>query len=265
MRKENSDGMNILFTLCGRAGSKGVRGKNVRDFNGVPLAWLSLAVMSLYKERFLKEEDTVRVVVNTDSDILISIAESAKDIPVSVIRREENLSGDRIPKVAAIMDCLKRMEAMYHETYDVLIDLDITSPLRTVEDVKNAVETLLADPNMDAVLSVTPSRRNPMFNIVALRDGYQHRAIETDFIARQQAPEYFDVNASIYAYRPSSLKTRDPVTFFDDHTGISVMFDTGVLDIDSEDDYEMMQVIAGYLYEAKPEFREIYKKAESWK
>jgi hypothetical protein len=26
--------MNILFTLCGRAGSKGVKGKNARDFLG---------------------------------------------------------------------------------------------------------------------------------------------------------------------------------------------------------------------------------------
>lgn len=257
--------MNILFTLCGRAGSKGVKGKNVRDFNGVPLAWLSLSVMSLYKERYLSADDKVRVVVNTDSDILISIVEQVKELPVSVIRREENLAGDRVPKVAVIMDCLKRMEAEYNEKYDVLLDLDITSPLRTVEDVKNAVDTLMADPKMDAVLSVTHARRNPMFNIVTLRDGYQHRAIETDFIARQQAPEYYDVNASIYAYRPSSLKTRDPVSFFDEHTGISVMFDTGVLDIDSEVDYEMMQIVAKYLYEAKPEFGEIYKKAESWK
>ena len=31
--------MNILFTLCGRAGSKGVRGKNARDFRGAPLVW----------------------------------------------------------------------------------------------------------------------------------------------------------------------------------------------------------------------------------
>ena len=256
--------MNILFTLCGRAGSKGVKGKNVRDFCSVPLAWLSLSVMSLYKERYLGPDDKVRVVVNTDSDLLVSIAEGSEGLPISVIRREENLAGDRVPKVAVIMDCLRRMEEENNEKYDVLVDLDITSPLRTVDDVKNAVDTLAADKNMRACLSVAPSRRNPMFNIVTLHDGYLRRAIETDFVARQQAGSFYDVNASIYAYRPEALKNNDPVTFFDENCGVSVMFDTGVLDIDSEDDFEMMQVVASYLYSAKPEFNEVKERAESW-
>ena len=43
--------MNILFTLCGRAGSKGVKGKNARDFLDVPLVWYSMANIVLYMEK----------------------------------------------------------------------------------------------------------------------------------------------------------------------------------------------------------------------
>ena len=45
--------MNILFTLCGRAGSKGVKGKNARDFLDIPLAWYSLANWALHSALYL--------------------------------------------------------------------------------------------------------------------------------------------------------------------------------------------------------------------
>ena len=43
------------------------------------------------------------------------------------------------------------------------------------------------------------------------------------------------------------------------------MVDTGILDIDSEEDYELMQVIARYLFENNAAFKETYEKANSWK
>ena len=42
------------------------------------------------------------------------------------------------------------------------------------------------------------------------------------------------------------------------------MKDTGILDIDSEEDYELMQVIAKYLYSSESEFKSVFDKAKSW-
>ena len=61
--------MNILFTLCGRAGSKGVKGKNARDFLNVPLVWYSMANIALYMEKFVGD-DSIKIVLNTDSEPL---------------------------------------------------------------------------------------------------------------------------------------------------------------------------------------------------
>ena len=55
--------MNILFTLCGRAGSKGVKGKNARDFLDVPLVWYSMANIALYIEEYAGEDD-IKIVLN---------------------------------------------------------------------------------------------------------------------------------------------------------------------------------------------------------
>ena len=93
--------MNILFTLCGRAGSKGVKGKNARDFLDIPLVWYSMANIALYKERFAGN-DHIDTVLNTDSEDLIKLVEQVKDLDVTILRRDASLGGDKVPKVAVI-------------------------------------------------------------------------------------------------------------------------------------------------------------------
>jgi len=257
--------MNILFTLCGRAGSKGVKGKNARDFLNVPLVWYSMAGIALYKEQFLNAADHIDVVLNTDSEDLIGLVKQVRDLPITVLRRDESLAGDRVPKVAVILDCLKRSEDLFKTDYDVVVDLDITSPLRTVKDIKNAIDKKISREETDVVYSVAPSRRNPYFNMVKEENGFFCKAIPSNFTTRQEAPVFYDMNASIYAYSPQALKSKEQATFFNSNCDAVVMADTGILDIDSEEDYELMQVVAGYLFANKEEYKKIYKRAEIWK
>ena len=42
--------MRILFTICGRAGSKGLRNKNLRKMKGVPLVYYTLASIRMYMD-----------------------------------------------------------------------------------------------------------------------------------------------------------------------------------------------------------------------
>lgn len=257
--------MNILFTLCGRAGSKGVKGKNARDFMDTPLAWYSLAGITLYKEKYAKAEDNIKIVLNTDSESLIQLVEQVEEVPVTILRRDESLAGDRVPKVAVILDCLTRSENEFGMNFDVVVDLDITSPLRKVEDIKNAIDRKMLRNDVDVVYSVAPSRRNPYFNMVKEENGFFCKAISSSFTTRQEAPVFYDMNASIYAYSPDALKTKDQPTFFNDHCDAVVMQDTGILDIDSEEDYELMQVIAKYLFNKVDGFKEVYQKVLSWR
>jgi hypothetical protein len=64
------------------------------------------------------------------------------------------------------------------------------------------------------------------------------------------------MNASIYAYSPDALRNKEHSTFFNSGCDAVVMADTGILDIDSEEDYELMQVIAKYLFENNEAFKE---------
>ena len=256
--------MNILFTLCGRAGSKGVKGKNARDFLDVPLVWYSMANIALYMEKYAGEDD-IKIVLNTDSEPLKDLVRRVKDVPVTIIHREESLAGDKVPKVAVILDSLNKAEEAFARKFDMVVDLDITSPLRTVQDVKNAIDRKKQRNDVDVVYSVAPSRRNPYFNMVKEENGFFCKAIPSNFTTRQEAPVFYDMNASIYAYSPKALREKEHATFFNSGWDAVVMADTGILDIDSEEDYELMQVIANYLFEKKEEYKEVIELAKCWK
>lgn len=73
------------------------------------------------------------------------------------------------------------------------------------------------------------------------------------------------MNASIYAYSSTALKEIEPAILLDEKCDAIVMDDTGVLDIDSEEDYELMQVIAKFLFENKEKYHEVYQLAQSWR
>lgn len=257
--------MNILFTVCGRAGSKGVKGKNISNFLNAPLVWYSLSAIALYIEKHAKTEDNIDVVVNTDSEDLMRIVDEVKALKVIKFGRDKSLAGDRVPKVSVIFDCLKRAEIFFTRSYDVVVDLDITSPLRTIGDIKNAIDKKVSRPEVDVVYSVTHSRRNPYFNMVREEKGFFYQAIPSCFTARQEAPVFYDMNASIYAYSVDALKEKDHPTFFNSKCDAILMDDTGILDIDSEEDFLLMQVIAQYLFNNIDKYKEIYQRVISWK
>lgn len=257
--------MNILFTLCGRAGSKGVKGKNIRNFLDIPLVWYSMAGIEMYIRQNLTPDDHADIVLNTDSEELIKLVEQVSGLKVHVIGRDSALGGDKVSKVAVILDSLQRAEKMFRSRYDVVVDLDITSPLRRVQDIKNTIDRKLSRPAVDVVYSVTHARRNPYFNMVKEEGRFFLKAIPSDFTTRQDAPVFYDMNASIYAYSPQALKEKKTSAFFDSNCDAVVMFDTGILDIDSEEDLCLMQVIAKHLFEQVEGYREVFAKARSWK
>ena len=175
-----------------------------------------------------------------------------------MIHRVAELAGDQTPKVSVILDCLTKTEDACGMRFDLVVDLDITSPLRTVEDIHRAVTKKLARPETDVVFSVTPSRRNPYFNMVREEGSFFVKAIPSSYTVRQQAPVFYDMNASIYAYSPEALQVKETATFFNDRADVVLMKDTGILDIDSEEDYTLMQAVAEHFYKTLPEYGEIH-------
>ncbi|SMC39456.1 cytidylyltransferase domain-containing protein [Sporomusa malonica] len=244
--------MKILFTICGRSGSKGIKNKNLKDFLGYPLPFYTISAIDLYKKR--NPDVYCDTVLNTDSADLIQMFKERLNFEVDIIERDPLLGLDNTPKVAVILNCLDVMKQRKTINYDMVIDLDITSPLRTIVDISNLIQKKMKS-NADVIFSVTDSRRNPYFNMVKKTGNGYKRVIDSVFNSRQEAPEIFDMNASLYAYSPAFLESGKGI--FEGICDVITMLDTAVLDLDNENDFELMQVIAGYLFEKYPVFWEV--------
>ena len=188
----------LLITICGRAGSKGFRNKNLKTFCGLPLVYYTLSAAQM----FLAANPQVKadICLNTDSEDLARLV-ADKYPEVVYLPRGEALGGDTVPKMAVFQDSLARMEQARGEAYDFVMDLDITSPLRTAKDVESAYRLKASRADLDLVFSVTDSRRNPCFNMVRDCGDHVEKGIDNaTYTARQQAPVFYDVNASIYVF-----------------------------------------------------------------
>ncbi len=246
--------MRILFTICGRAGSKGIKNKNLRRLCGKPLVYYTVSAIDLYIKKFPMIESDI--VVNSDSQELLELVADNGLCYVDKIKRDESLAGDAVGKIAVIRDCLLKMEEKKKCNYDTVVDLDITSPLRTTDDLMSVINKHVKT-KADVTTTVVIARRNPYFNQVKRTDHGIKKVIGSSYTARQQAPDVFDMNASIYAYKPEHLRTGKGV--LDGYCEMVEMYDTGILDLDHENDFELMEVIAQYLFTKNDGLREVFE------
>ena len=84
-----------------------------------------------------------------------------------------------------------------------MLDLDITSPLRTIDDVLNALKKIEDNILSLNIFSVSKASRNPYFNMV---EENEHGFCSVSkpnigFLTRQSAPKVYDMNASFYIYK----------------------------------------------------------------
>lgn len=188
--------MKTIATICARRGSKGVPGKNTRPLFGRPLIAHTI-------EQALQTPIIDDVYVSTDSD---AIAEAAVHAGAKVLGlRPAHLATDAAPKIPVIEHLVEAVEAT-GAVVDRIIDLDPTSPLRSVSDIVNAAALL--DESTDVVITGYLSDKNPYFNMVEDKgDGHFGLVCAPDAAVsgRQAAPPVFAMNASIYCWWRSTL------------------------------------------------------------
>lgn len=224
-----------LCTICARGGSKGVPGKNLRPLLGRPLIAHSV-------EQAKASGLFHSVAVSSDSDaILDAAADAGADV---LIPRPDDLASDTAPKILAVQHAARFVEALHRVRYEVFVDLDATSPLRALDDIV-AVVGLLETTDAPNVITAAPARRSPYFNLVELDEAGVPRLVRRDagtFVRRQDPPECYDMNASVYAWRREALL--DLGEIFLDKTQLYVMPRERSIDLDDDLDLAMIEWLA---------------------
>jgi CMP-N-acetylneuraminic acid synthetase len=224
--------MNRICTVLARAGSVGVPGKNSRPIGGLPLV-----AHSIRHARLSGLFDAV--VVSTDDEEVRRIAED-EGVEL-VVARPAELATATAGKLPAILHAVEQAESMLGTGFDVVVDLDATSPLRVPEDVVAAVALLERHPDATNVITASPARRSPYFNLVERGPDDTIRLVrpsDPPLLRRQDAPECFDMNASIYVWWRAALEVGAVVV--NPRTLLHVMPEERSQDIDTELDWAIV-------------------------
>lgn len=179
----------IAFVFC-RGGSKGLPGKNIRPVAGKPLLQhtVDLALGCGLVDK---------VIVSTDD---AAIAHAASRAGAVVLDRPSALAADNTPEILAWRHAI----ANTPDLGPVFLSLPATAPLRAAADISAALQRL-AMGDCDMVIGVTPSHRNPWFNMVERDETGRVSVVNHDpsVTRRQDAPDVFDITTCVYAARPN--------------------------------------------------------------
>lgn len=190
--------MRGLITICARGGSKGIPGKNTKIINNKPLIWYSLAVA----EELSKKYD-IDIFLSTESIEIKNIVSSLcfENVNIEYVR-PDFLANDTAGKLDVIVDVYQYAERNKEVKYDFVIDLDVSSPLRTVEDVVSGIELLFKNDQALNLFSVSPANRNPYFNMLEEnQNGFYELCKKGQFLTRQSSPKVFVINGSFYVFK----------------------------------------------------------------
>ncbi len=224
----------IICSICAREGSKGVKKKNLKLLLGKPL--IAYSVIAAKEANIFSH-----IAVSSDSDEILQVAkEYGADI---LIKRPDHLAQDESPKMGVIKHCFLESEKTTGETFDYVVDLDATSPLRNSRDIIECVN-LLIHSDCENVITAMPARRSPYFNMVELDENgvaQLSKKFPKPIFRRQDCPKCYDMNASIYAWKRESLLNNESVFLKD--TRLHVMPEERSYDIDTPVDFKIVELL----------------------
>lgn len=225
------DAKTVLALIMARGGSKGLPRKNLREVGGRPmLAW---TIDAARKSRFID-----RTVLSSEDPEIIAAARDL-DCEVPFVRPIE-LARDETPA----MDVVRHAVGCLDRTYDYLVLLQPTSPLRICEDIDGCL-ALCHGKGAPAAVSVTEADKSPHW---MYRVGSDHRMsplipVERRPLRRQELPAYHVLNGAVFVARCDWLARRDD--FVSSDTLAFIMPGARSVDIDDELQLRLANTLLG--------------------
>ena len=213
----------FLSIIPARGGSKRLPRKNVLDLCGKPL--ISWTIEAALNSKYLDE-----VVVTSDDSEILGIANNMK---VRSIERPPHLASDTASTFDAVKHTIDNVDS-----YEYIVLLQPTSPLRNATHIDKAIE-LLARKGADAVISVSNISHNPAWSNTLDESLSMKNFINEEFLKKssQDLEKYYKLNGAIYICKTKKL-LEEKSFFLRDNIFAFIMSTTSSVDIDKKEDFE---------------------------
>ena len=226
----------ILVVIPARGGSKGLPGKNIKMLCGKPLIAYSIDVARAFA-------DDNNICVSTDSEEIKQVVEQyGLKVP---FLRPDYLATDTATSDDVLIHAVNYYREQYGRTFKKLILLQPTSPLRTKEDVEEAIRLYRDD--IDMVVSVMKSHA-PAVLCQDDEQGYVQLTYNKKALGRQQLPDMYEFNGAVYVMSVDALLEKKMAGF----TKIVKYVMSKEHSIDIDDIYDFLQVESILKYSKLP-------------
>ena len=230
----------MLVIVPARQGSRGVPGKNTKEFRGAPLAeWSFAAGLAIARDL------GAPVVCTTDDRGIAELVQAKYVDQVLVHNRAAALADDNAGMAGVVLDVCKRFGASRY------VLLQPTSPLRLIADLQVLVKETQAH---ETVVSCSRPCEHPEDLIVLEEAKKGLPAIQAPKSARRQdrVTVYRFVDGSYYAGRVNTL--RDTDSFLPADTRYHTLSMPAGVDIDTPYDWAMAEAQHDWLLAQGAEF-----------
>lgn len=190
----------ILAIIPARGGSKGLPRKNILKLLGK--AMIGYTIEAARASKYID-----KVVVSTEDE---EIAEIARQFGAEVpFLRPKELAQDDTPGIEPILYTMREAEKFYNVSFDVMIMLQPTSPLRGTEHIDAAIEQYRKNrDHFDSLISVTELEHPVEWNRTIDTDGKLQDFLwyeKEQMYSRQRAQKVYRLNGAIYIVEKEAL------------------------------------------------------------
>lgn len=219
----------VAVIIPARGGSKGIPGKNIKPFLGIPLVAYSIRAA-------LAAETVSDVIVSSDDEAILSVA---RDYGAEGLKRPESISGDEASSESAVLHAISETEGC--AAADTIVFLQCTAPLTTAAEIDRVVRAR-AELNADTAFSVVEVHAflwqiaNDGSGIGINHDANKPRQ------RRQDRPQEFRETGAIYALRKDGF-VKAGERFFGRSVPV-VLPDAVEIDLDTPRDWLALEAFA---------------------
>lgn len=213
----------FLAIIPARGGSKRLPRKNVLPLAGKPLiAWTI--------ESALNSKLVDKVLVTSDDDEILKVSDS---FGAATLKRPAALAQDTSTSFDAIKHAIENTEK-----FDYIVLLQPTSPLRSSQQIDEAIQ-LLESKSADAIVSVTETEHSPLWANTLPEDDSMTGFLSDNLLntRSQDLESYYRLNGAIYICKANKLLEASSF-FINENIYAYKMTQASSVDIDTELDFK---------------------------
>jgi CMP-N,N'-diacetyllegionaminic acid synthase len=218
----------FLAIIPARGGSKRLPNKNILPLLDKPL--IHYSINAAKESKYIDE-----IALSSDSKNILSIA---KEYEIMTIKRPDTLASDTAGSYEVVEHVIKQLKS-----YDFIVLLQPTSPLRTAQHIDEAIE-LLKTKNADAVISVSESEHSPLWSNKIDESLSMENFIDEEISTKrsQDLPTYYRLNGAIYICNTQQL-LKEKEFLFKENIFAYMMEQKHSVDIDTLIDFKLAEFL----------------------